>query len=362
MKKHIIAAAVAAAVAVPAVAQVSVSGRLDQSFGIISNVGAVAGAGADSTQFVASSLLFTNFLRFSGSEDLGGGLKASFVLETNIGANSNDGTNTFSFGDRGAELTLSGAFGGISVGKAQTSDINTIASGPTNNTNLIISGGDAATNPRPSNRILYTTPNLQGFSARIGYSTNANDAVAGDFAGGLNAVPGAEAVTAATKGNGKYQSIGVSYSSGPVAFTMAHAKLNTVAASVTTNVVNEGARASYNFGLATVQIAYLTTTNSANTINLAATSLDLIVPLGTGLTLNVGAVSNEDEIVAQRQLSSDRYSVTLRKDLSKRTSLYGTYASVVGGTTSITTAVSNLGVPGAGRGQTAVFTGIVHTF
>jgi len=109
MKKHIIAVAVAAAVAVPAMAQnVSVYGRLDVGYGSLDNKLSAGGAsGALSIAGLAPSTATapaqhtgsiksigygidqTAMWGFRGSEDLGGGLKASFTIETGIaGANS----------------------------------------------------------------------------------------------------------------------------------------------------------------------------------------------------------------------------------------------------------------------------------
>lgn len=357
MKKQIIAAAVAAAVSVPALAQVTIGGRLDLSYTSLTNVGTAA-AGSDTTRFVSPGVLYTNFFSISGSEDLGGGLKASFVMATNINDESNDGASgaSTSFGDRGLQLTLSGGFGAISIGKADTSDINTIHSGPTNLTNLIISGGDPQTNPRPSNRIQYTSPVVNGFTGRFAYATNANDTSATAVAPA--AVTGAEGVTSATKNQGQYKSIGLSYASGPVSAVIARATIDDVANNDV--ATDEGFRVSYNAGVATFHAAYLKSDNRLNTTDLTATSFDVTVPLGNGLTLMLGTVQNEDE--ATNTNSSDRYSAVLAKDLSKRTQIYGAYAMSSNGTTGASNAIGTLGPVGAGRDQTGYSFGVRHSF
>jgi len=103
MKKHIIAAAVAAAVAVPAMAQnVSLYGRLDTGYGSLDNkqtnaaqsaaislAGMASSAATGSAKGIAYGIDQTAMWGFRGTEDLGGGLKASFVVESGIaGGNS----------------------------------------------------------------------------------------------------------------------------------------------------------------------------------------------------------------------------------------------------------------------------------
>lgn len=350
MKKHLIAAAVAAAVAVPAAAQITVSGRLDQSFQSNSNVG-TALAGSGTTQTVGSSLLLTNQLVFSGSEDLGGGLKASFVLATNIGSHSNDGTaGAFSFGDRGAQVTVSGGFGAISIGKADNSDANRANSGFTNLTNFRgnAARGGIQTNARPSNHIGYASPSIQGLTIRLGFATNANNA-------------SEETTVATTKNNGRYSSAGLSYAQGPLSAMYFQAKQDTVAASVTTDVEDSGGLIGYNFGFANVGVRYVKSENSARTVDNASTGLDISVPLGNGLTVMLGHIVQEVDLTANAD--SDRTVVVLRKDLSKRTFIYGAAGTSTnetasdlswGGSTTIT--------PGAGRNQTGYAIGVVHNF
>ncbi|NIC42349.1 porin, partial [Aquabacterium sp. A08] len=78
MKAHLIAlAAVAACGAAAAQSNVSVYGRLDLSVG--SEKDNIANT---SKSAVSSGLLTTSRLGFRGTEDLGGGLKAIFQIET----------------------------------------------------------------------------------------------------------------------------------------------------------------------------------------------------------------------------------------------------------------------------------------
>ena len=107
MKKHLIAAAVAGALAVPAMAQVTISGTLEASY--------VSQKNADKSTKAAlnNSLVGTPFIQFKGTEDLGGGLKASFVIKNEIetvnGTGGDDYENTF--------IALSGGFGEVKLGR-----------------------------------------------------------------------------------------------------------------------------------------------------------------------------------------------------------------------------------------------------
>ena len=75
MKKHLIAAAVAAAVAVPAVAQVTVYGLFDAAYTDIKTTTAAA-VTTKTNDYVDSGRMSGSRLCFRGAEDLGGGLKA----------------------------------------------------------------------------------------------------------------------------------------------------------------------------------------------------------------------------------------------------------------------------------------------
>ncbi|WVN42042.1 porin [beta proteobacterium MWH-UniP1] len=90
MKKHLIAAAVAAAVAVPAMAQnVTFYGLLDAGYGTIERE--TAGVKVAKKSAVGFSSNSSSRWGISGTEDLGGGLKASFTVETGISTNMRSG-------------------------------------------------------------------------------------------------------------------------------------------------------------------------------------------------------------------------------------------------------------------------------
>jgi len=114
MKKHLVAAAVAAAFAVPAAAQVTMTGLIDLSPHSESktSVGTqsvkLAGTGNESAMGQAASTR----INFNMTEDLGGGLKVDGLLRLRYG--SSEGT-TGTADDY--SLRLSGGFGALRIGR-----------------------------------------------------------------------------------------------------------------------------------------------------------------------------------------------------------------------------------------------------
>jgi len=116
-KKNLVAAAALLALAGAAQADVKAYGLIDLSFGSFESFHA-KGTDARVTA-VESGALTTSFIGFGGSEDLGGGLKAEFALESFLAADTgatvgNIGGN---FWGRASWLALSGGFGRVIVGQ-----------------------------------------------------------------------------------------------------------------------------------------------------------------------------------------------------------------------------------------------------
>ncbi|THC43292.1 porin [Massilia sp. Mn16-1_5] len=119
MKKTHIALALAllAAANVHAQTSVTVYGSIDASVRYQTNVDA-EGNGLAS---VASGQYYSNRLGFRGVEDLGGGLKARFTLESGFGSDTGalDNTNNVLF-NRTASVGLGGAWGNVDIGRIYT--------------------------------------------------------------------------------------------------------------------------------------------------------------------------------------------------------------------------------------------------
>ena len=116
-KKNLVAAAALLALAGAAQAQVKLYGMVDMSVGSFEN----AHIKGDKTRVTAveSGKMMTSYIGLSGSEDLGGGLKAEFALESFLAGDtgSNLANLAGGFWGRGSFLALSGGFGKVAVGQ-----------------------------------------------------------------------------------------------------------------------------------------------------------------------------------------------------------------------------------------------------
>ena len=262
MKKHLIAAAVAATFAVPAVAQVTVYGRLDagySSYNASTAAGDQAGVGynADST----------SRLGFRGSEDLGGGLKASFVLEASIAGNGGSMNNTtdvstaqsssFSAFQRAQFLALSGGFGELRIGliNSLNKDINDGfnpggASNVTGKLTNVLTDGIAVKTRGASrdNAIAYTSPSFSGLTVTAAALRQEDDTVKTGTGTevGLNFKQGKFAAAVAqrsVKGTSPYDtdntSFGASFDAGVATFLVSYAKVETESATTRTDEATE---------------------------------------------------------------------------------------------------------------------------
>ena len=129
MKKKLMAVAVGAALAAPALsyAAVEISGRANVGIGTWSATGATAGVASDYKSRMRVWDSGSN-ITIKAGEDLGGGLKAEFYLETGINVDQGDANNqggnantaTGNWGSRQGWVGLSGNFGKVLFGKINT--------------------------------------------------------------------------------------------------------------------------------------------------------------------------------------------------------------------------------------------------
>ena len=165
-----------AAISAHAQSSVKVYGLMDL------NVGQFQAAGATKTWQVSNGDFSTSFLGFGGKEDLGGGLYASFALESffrpDTGRSGRVAVDVAPRSDvfwaRAANLTLGGGFGSVKIGRQTTTMfISSLIFNPFGDsfgfsptirhyyTSALI--GDSGW----SNAVSYQTPNFSGFSATL---------------------------------------------------------------------------------------------------------------------------------------------------------------------------------------------------
>ncbi|MBW8306381.1 MAG: porin [Thiobacillus sp.] len=181
MMKKILAAAIVSAFAAPAfaaTANVDVYGKLHASVSMFDET-VDAGAGADGIFGTADDQLGTNDLQFSsnasrigfkGAEDLGGGLKAIWQIES--GVNLDEGGD--SFAGRNSFIGLSGGFGTALIGTHDTPlklvgrAVDLFGDTMADSRNVLGGGSDL----RAKNVAVYMTPNMGGFGIAAAYSTD----------------------------------------------------------------------------------------------------------------------------------------------------------------------------------------------
>jgi predicted porin len=305
MKKHLIAAAVAAAVVAPAaMAQnVSIYGILDMNWSAVDTDGT-----AGTSSAMGSNALATSRLGFRGSEDLGGGLKAEFQLEGKLspengqlGATGTTSTANTMF-DRESWVGLSGGFGAVRFGLSDVTSSVNIDSKVSQMGDLgLIS--ELSTDKKKV--IRYTTPNFNGFTAEVGYA-NPDSTTA---ANGETTV-------------GKLKNLYAAYEKGPLGVYLGYENLNTTA-TYDQKQMNFGAK--YDFGVVSVGAVYATrdgATAAANDFDQMVVSV--AAPLGNGLKLHAGyEVYDTDNTATASDFKS--ITVALTKAMSKRTTLYAAF-------------------------------------
>jgi len=202
MKKSLIALAVLAASGASfAQSSVTVFGTFDPSFAS-QNTTYVDG---DSVRqnLVRNNSQGTSQVTFKGVEDLGGGLKASFLIENDFDAGLKADNN---FSSKGGELYtgLEGSFGAIKLGAPNTPTLTAQAASQPFGTKIgsgfgIVNSGKV----RNSNTVMYATPAMNGFSAAVAFSNKTK----------LDA----DAATPITAETASITDFGVNYANGPVA-------------------------------------------------------------------------------------------------------------------------------------------------
>lgn len=251
MKKTLIAlAAVAATGAAFAQSTVTLSGTVD--------VGLQDVGGTVSPLSMVSSRLGTSNWTVSGTEDLGGGLKAIFKVSTSF--NADDGTAAANvLGNNDMFVGLQGGFGSIKLGRsfnptffyALTANSTKGVTGYSTRAGTLDTDGAYV-----ANQLLYTTPTMGGFTGQLSFAPSE--------------VAGASA----------HRGLGIGYAAGPLAVNFAHSKLAATVAGASVNAINLFA-ASYNFGVANLLFSYTDRANVAsdtdNTLALGVTA-----PVGPG--------------------------------------------------------------------------------
>lgn len=311
MKKNLIALAVlAASGAAMAQSNVTLYGIVDAYAG--STKDTTKTANAPSQGVVGSGGLKTSRWGIKGSEDLGGGLKAGFQLEQ--GFNSDDGSATAGF-DRRAQVSLSGGFGTVVLGRTYTPYYE-LRDATDNTAGLNIgSARDTFKTARAdyadklSNVIAYASPNFSGFSGAVAASLgeNKND-------------PATNANSSATN----HVSLHLKYANGPLLAGYGYQSEKALKGAKSTDY-NLFA-ASYDFGVAKLVGSYQDVDHAAGKDK--DYQFGVSAPLG-GATVFFGyANAKSENLAGATAAKATGYNLAASYPLSKRTDLYAGYKAI----------------------------------
>ena len=365
MKKTLISLAVLAAASNVAYAQSSVTiyGIVDA--GIVSERG-----GKASVTKVSSGVGSASRLGFKGTEDLGSGLSAVFVLEGGILVDTGASDVAGSIANRQSFVGLKSATAGsLTLGRQYTPWYNTItqvadpfAAGYAGSAKNLM--GASGNNVRTSNSLVYATPSFQGFNGEVSYSL-------GEQSGDSKA--------------GRQFGASLGYANGPLTVRLAHNNKNNDAASATgvTPVLPAADRAlgrntllaaNYDFQVVKAFVSYgqnkgLNSSPLPNATNpvgytvppvQSGDSRDALVgatvPVGSGVIM-ASYIYKDDRESFNRD--SNQIALGYSQNLSKRTSAYVAFAKIKNKNGAGYTVGNNTEV---GSGDKAFNLGVRHAF
>ena len=371
MKKSLIALAVLAASGA-AMAQSSVT-----LYGV-ADAGVTYLNGADNWSGVTSGNNLASLIGFRGVEDLGGGLKANFVLEADVNLDTGAGKyldagdgqygatdSGFRF-KRQSTVGLAGNFGAVRLGRELTAAYNATArydvfgsvgiarsqlweDGKNLDTTTFADPYHYTTDRRVSNAITYVSPNFSGFKAAVNYGF-------GEMAG--------------KNRDGRYFGGGLTYDNGPLSLGLGAERLNNGAGAAmqvqaSNDITAWSLGGSYDLGVAKLLAGYRQST-AKDVLGLGDLKnrgymLAATAPVGPGL---VRAAYNRYEAKFYGEKGvTDQFGLGYVYNLSKRTSVYGTYAYIKNkNDNALNLTVNSYGGVKSNGSQQAVQVGVTHAF
>jgi len=367
------AAALCCAGLASAQSSVTVYGIVDAAVTVTNNQ-----AGGTKTQLEAGQLA-TSRWGFKGTEDLGGGLKANFMLESTLANDTGAGGSSFgggfvqagttaSFFDREATVGLSGGFGSVNLGRQNMLGVNSIGLADPiglahagTNPNVVYSalnsgslfGGygtnGGGTELRQNNSIKYVSPVMSGFigAAMYGFGEKAGDSSASSYAA-LSGV----------------------FTDGKSGIALAYAKLKDAANTSNMDLVGGGAKYVMNNAF-TFKATYAQTEVDGTSIvpafrnrKIAVTGLGIDYALSAAATLTGAYYNTKQSGSILGSGKADQYIAMGKYALSKRTIAYASLTYVdAGSATNPADLQMAAGLVGNGNSDaTRVAFGVMHSF
>lgn len=343
-KFSVVALATLAATASFAQSTVTLYGVVDTGYRSVDS-------GANKFGGMANGSNASNRLGFKGTEDLGGGMKANFVMEGDLAPN--DGTNAgFKF-LRQSTVSLSGNFGEVRLGRDYTpafrvfgivDPFGTVGVGSAGNllwsTVVDTTGGtgipadstfltNAAASAKPAaqttaritaadpsvvranNSFAYYSPNFSGFSGSLMVSTGIQN-------------------TYLLKKQGDMTGLSLNYGNGPL--TLAYANQVTKGGEVATDnqkFTTDFLAGSYDLGVAKAALGYRTEKLAlpGGDLKTKAMIYSVTAPMGA-VTLKASYITKKADLGDGSEKAGNQFALGAVYDLSKRTALYTTYSQL----------------------------------
>lgn len=310
MKKLNLALAVLGTLAGTASAQTSISvygivdaGIVYESKSVANVANTLAGVPLDTSVLkLSSGVQSGSRVGFRGTEDLGGGLVAKFVLETGIAIDTggfNQGGLAFG---RQAYVGLGGNWGAVTLGRQYTPHYLALAEADPFGTGLAGNAQNLVTSvTRMNNTIKYTAPVWSGFVGELSYGF-------GEVADNNTA-------------NRQYGAA-IGYNNGPIVVKLAHHSADNATGtdhSRTTLLMGK-----YDFGMAAASLAFNNTQGIAG-IDSRDYLVGVSVPLGAGTVL-LSYISKDDR--SARNGDADQWAIGYTHAISKRTNFYTSFARI----------------------------------
>ena len=294
-----------------------------QVFGLLDvNVGRYAGGGVAQTVMGTDGYQSSRF-GLRGQEDLGGGLQASFWLESGINPDSGTGgtTNTTNNSTGGAggggivfgrrsTVSLSGGFGELRLGRDYTPGFNNLSAFHPFGTNGVgsagilfypVQAGARITNVRASNSVGYWLPKLGGVYGQLMYA------------------PGEGPSSSPTSSDGRVMGGRIGYAAGPVDAAIGYTKTKLTPVGDFTQLNIGG---TYDFGMA--KLFVLWGENKVGATKTKPWDIGVHVPVGAGV---IRAAYGR---VTTTGVANDASQISLGylHNLSKRTALYANFSMI----------------------------------
>jgi len=300
MKKTLVALAAVAATSAFAQSNVTLYGLFDVNYGTNKST---VGATSHKSTGLGEGVTAGNRIGFRGTEDLGGGMKANFVIETAFSAITTDifGNRASSTGHSDTNLgtAANNSIGSVAAGATATGAAFSTGGSSQNRQSYVgLAGGFGEVRAGYQYTVAYTVSSLSGylggwegaagadyahtfgpgghgFATVGGARANGLTYMSPKFAGGFDVVvqygsgsanPTFNSSGSAASSNDKNNRTGLllNYGNGPLKLSVAHTQVKNQAnngATTTPSILQLGG--SYNFGVATVMGTYSTGENDA---------------------------------------------------------------------------------------------------